>query len=201
MQGYHLCFLDICRTNASISNDLCRKILFLFVKSTLQSILVNYFVMPEFTKPSLSYAQALVKASDLCSQSEKCSLDIELKCREWQLSREESSKLLDYLRQEKFIDHQRYAKSFVSDKFRFNKWGKIKLAFALRQKQVEEIWIREALSHLQEELYHEVLKDLLLAKAKTLKEKDPYSRRGKLLAFAQSRGFGAEEALRLIGEL
>ena len=155
----------------------------------------------DIAKQKLNYNQALAKASDLCSQSEKCSLDIEMKCREWQLSADECSRLVQHLQQEKFIDHQRFANSYVSDKFRFNKWGKIKLAYSLRQKQVEENWIREALSHLPEEPYLEVLRDLLTAKARSIKEKDSYTRRGKLLAFAQSRGFGVEESLTIIAEM
>lgn len=145
-----------------------------------------------------NYREALTKASVLCSQSEKCSFDIEMKCREWQLNREETDRLIAYLVQEKFIDHQRYAGSFVSDKFRFNKWGKVKLAYQLRQKHLEESVIQHALSEIPVDAYREVLLDLLSAKAKSVKEKDPYTRRRKLLAFAQSRGFEVDEALKLI---
>jgi regulatory protein len=150
---------------------------------------------------SLSYQEALARATELCVRSEKCSFDITLKCREWQLSREESDQVIAYLIQEKFIDHQRYATSFVNDKFRFNKWGKVKLAYALRQKQIEEPFIREALSSLPEDAYRKVLLDLLSAKAKTVKEKDAYNRRNKLLSFALSHGFETEEALKVIGKL
>lgn len=149
----------------------------------------------------LSYKEALARATELCSRSEKCSTDIVLKCREWQLSREESEQLIAWLVQEKFIDHLRYATSFVNDKFRFNKWGRVKLAYALRQKQIEEQFIREALSCLPEDAYRQVLHDLLSAKAKSVKEKDAYTRRNKLLSFALSHGFETEIALDIIGSL
>ncbi len=149
----------------------------------------------------LSYKEALAKATEICSRSEKCSFDIVLKCREWQLPREETDQLVAFLIQEKFIDQQRYADSFVSDKFRFNKWGKIKLAYALRQKQMEEKYIREALSRLPVDAYREVLSDLLSAKARSVIAKDAYTRRNKLLAFALSHGFEQEEAIRVIGEM
>jgi regulatory protein len=152
----------------------------------------------DFSRQQLTYKEAFAKATDLCSRSEKCSYDLEQKCREWQLSGEETVKLVAYLRQEKFIDHQRYATSFVNDKFRFNKWGKIKLAYVLRQKQIEEKYLKEALAQLPEDAYHQVLLDLLSAKAKTLKSLDAYTRRGKLLAFAQSHGFEVDLALSII---
>lgn len=150
---------------------------------------------------NLSYKEAFAKAADLCGRSEKCRFELELKCREWQLSAGETAQLLDYLQQGKFIDHQRYAVSFVHDKFRFNKWGKIKLTYVLRQKQIEEKHIKEALDQLPEAAYRQVLLDLLSAKAKTLKSLDPYTRRGKLLAFAQCRGFEVDLALKIMEEM
>ncbi len=155
----------------------------------------------EQSNQQLNYSQALAKATNLCSQSEKCSYDLELKCHEWQLSREETTKLINFLVQEKFIDQQRYANSFVNDKFRFNRWGKIKLAYALKGKHMEDEYIRAALDNLPGDEYRKVLTDLLTSKAKTVQEKDPYTRRNKLLAFAQSRGFGVDEALKLIEEI
>lgn len=155
----------------------------------------------EYSKPQLNYKEALSKAAEICGRSEKCTYDIELKCREWQLSKEDTNRITEYLTKEKYLDDQRYAISFVHDKFRFNKWGKIKLAYALRQKQVEEKYIREALTHIPEDAYRTVLHDLLSAKAKTLKDGDAYTRRSKLMAFALSRGFESESAMKIIGLL
>jgi len=155
----------------------------------------------DIQRQRVTYQEAVKKASELCSRSEKCCYDIEQKCHEWQLTAEETSQVTNYLIQEEFIDHQRYASSYVNDKFRFNQWGKIKLAYALRMKHIEEKHVREALSGLSEENYHKVLLGLLTAKARTIKEKDSYTRRGKLLAFAQSRGFESDEAIKIIEQL
>ncbi len=149
----------------------------------------------------LTFREALSKATDLCGRSEKCCFDIEMKCHEWQLSSEETARLLTYLLKEGFINHERYATSFVNDKFKFNKWGKIKIAYTLRQKQLEEAIIRSALSGIPDEAYRKTLHDLISAKAKTIREKDPYTYRNKLLAFAQSRGFEPNETLRMIERL
>ena len=155
----------------------------------------------ESGRPQLTYKEALSKATEICSRSEKCSFDIVLKCREWQLSREETAEVIEYLLKEKFLDQLRYATSFVNDKFRFNKWGKIKLAYALRQKQVEEETIKEALTGIPEEAYLNVLRELISAKAKTVKDPNTWSRRSKLLAFAQSHGFEMDLALAIIEEI
>jgi regulatory protein len=152
----------------------------------------------DISRPQLTNREALSKASELCSRSEKCRYDIEIKCHDWQLSSEETSSLLVYLLKEGFINHERFAFSFVNDKFKFNKWGKIKLAYALRQKQLEEKYIQLALANIPDDAYQQTLHDLISAKAKTIKEKDIYIHRSKLLAFAQSRGFETDLALKII---
>ena len=155
----------------------------------------------EYSRPQLNYKEALSKAAEICGRSEKCSYDIVMKCHEWQLSKEDTDRITKYLTQEKYLDDQRYAISFVHDKFRFNKWGRIKLAYALRQKQIVEKFIREALTHISEDAYRTVLTDLLSAKAKTIKENDVYTRRSKLMAFALSRGFEAEEIRKCVNQI
>lgn len=179
-------------------NDPGRKMVFLFISAYEKP---KIQLTMESSRQQLSYKEAVAKASELCSHAEKCSYDLELKCRDWQLSREETTRLINFLIQEKFIDQQRYANSFVNDKFRFNKWGKIKLSYALRLKQIEDKYIREAMNSLPEAEYQKVLTDLLTSKVRTVKEKDAYTRRSKLLAFAQSKGFGVEEALKVIEKI
>jgi regulatory protein len=155
----------------------------------------------DISRQQLTFKEALSKATDLCSKSEKCLFDFEIKCRDWQLPGEETSRLLTYLSDEGYIDHERYAGSFVNDKFKFNKWGKIKLAYALRQKKVEEKYIRKALSGIPDEAYQKTLLELLSAKAKTLNKLDALALKSKLLLFAQSRGFELDEALKMIERL
>ncbi|MEI6274488.1 MAG: regulatory protein RecX [Prolixibacteraceae bacterium] len=171
------------------------------LKENCKGMSLDFQKFMESTRQQLTYREALTKAMDICGRSEKCRYDIELKCREWQLSKEETVQLTNTLLKEKFIDQQRYANSFVNDKFKFNKWGKIKLAYALRQKKLEEKMIREALTHIPENTYREVLSDLLSAKAKTIRENDAYTRRSKLMAFAQSRGFEADTAMKVVDRL
>lgn len=172
-----------------------------FFRFSNRAFILNFVKTPVMNEPQgnkITVREAIVKASEICSRSEKCRGDIAEKCREWHLSGEETREVTDWLVREKFIDHGRYATSFVRDKFRFNQWGKIKIAYALRQKQVEEVFIREALDSLPEEEYTEVLHKLLESKARTVKGGDAYTRRGKLLTFVMGRGFETELAGRIL---
>lgn len=150
---------------------------------------------------NINYRQALTKVMAMCSQSERCRFDIVAKLTQWELSEEEIAEAVDYLVKEHFLDEERFVRFFVNDKLRFNKWGKIKLRFMLRQKQIPEAIVREALGQINDELYTKTLYSLLKAKVKSIKGASDYERKGKLAVFAQGHGFEAELAFRIANEL
>ena len=91
--------------------------------------------------------------------------------------------------EEKYIDEERYCKSFVHDKFVYNKWGKMKITKELRSKKISLQCIESQLSKIDESEYLNVLKSLLQAKKKTIRGKSEYEINGKLIRFALGRGF------------
>ena len=149
----------------------------------------------------VNYRQALTKAMTMCSQSERCRFDIAVKLREWGISEEDILNILDYLIRERFLDEGRFVRFYISDKLRFNKWGKIKLTYMLRQKQIPEELIKSGLDQISDELYGKILTDLLKAKIKSIKGDSVYERRGKLSVFAQGHGFEADLAFKIAGQL
>ncbi len=147
------------------------------------------------------YRQALSKVMDLCSKSEKCRSEVAMKLRGWELTGEEIDKAIGLLIREKYIDDRRYAASFVRDKFRFNKWGRVKIAYMLRQKGVDGAAIAEALEEIGEEAYRATLLSLLESKMRSVKGKNSYERKAKLAAFAQSHGFESDLAFQTANRL
>lgn len=136
--------------------------------------------------------KALSKCMALCSKSEKCISDIRNKLEKWPLSETELQKVINALIEEKFIDEQRFAESFVRDKFRFNQWGKIKIAFYLRNKNICESTIKHALEQIDETEYYQILCTMLQQKSKSVKAGSDYEKNAKLIRFAQGRGFEYE---------
>ena len=63
----------------------------------------------------------------LCAGREMCLSDIRRKLILWGVKSDDTDNILNLLIQGKFIDEKRYAAAFVKDKFRYNKWGKIKI--------------------------------------------------------------------------
>lgn len=150
---------------------------------------------------NVNYRQALTKAMAMCSQSERCRFDVVAKLRLWELPEEEISTAIDYLVKERFLNEERFVDFYINDKLRFNKWGKIKLTYMLRQKQIPGELIRSALSRIDDDFYRKILSDLLTSKTKSVKGASGYERKGKLAVFAQSHGFEAELAFQVAGQI
>ncbi|MBP5457318.1 MAG: RecX family transcriptional regulator [Paludibacteraceae bacterium] len=140
-------------------------------------------------KKTLSYEEALAKSAALCSLSEKCISDIQKKLLSWGINNEESEKIIVRLLQERYIDENRFAKFFVKDKHRFAKWGKGKIIHALKEKGISSENIQEAIEQIEEEDYSEQLETLLKAKLKSIKYKNAYDAKAKLIRFGLGRGF------------
>jgi regulatory protein len=151
----------------------------------------------------LTKKEILSLVANYCSREERCTSDIISKLKEFNLPQDESEEIIDFLSKEKYFDDLRYSKAFVSDKFRFNKWGKIKIGYALKMKHIAGETIDEALESIDNEQYIQLLADELRKKKRTLPKLSGYELNGKLYQFAAGRGFESDEfkkALKMINE-
>ncbi len=135
------------------------------------------------------YKAALSKAMRQCSQREFCASDIEARLETWGVPESDCQKILSTLIKENFINEERYARAFAKDKFNYNRWGKIKIAAHLRAKRISSAIISTALESVDNELYVNTLKSLIESHRRSVKAKNPYEMKAKLLRFGLSRGF------------
>ena len=145
--------------------------------------------------------EAYQRAAAMCSRAEKSSGGILRKLIEWGISDEEAQQVLDRLIEEKFIDDERFTKSYVQDKFKFNKWGKIKISYQLRFDKIAPSVIDDALDKIDDSVYRAVLFDLIMAKNKNIKSPNQFDRKAKLFRFAQGRGFEADLISSVVDEV
>lgn len=141
------------------------------------------------------------RAAAICSRREKCSYDILTKLNQWELNEVDAEVVLMQLIEEKYIDDERYAHSFVRDKFRFNKWGKVKITHHLRLKQISPEVIQSALCEIDDSAYEETLQGLLSEKNKNIKAVNQYDRKAKLFRFVQARGFEMDAIYPLLDKI
>lgn len=144
--------------------------------------------------------EALARAMKLCSVKEYAPSEVGQKLLNWGLTEEEADTILNTLKEEKFLDEFRMARYYANDKFRFNKWGKIKIKFMLLQKKLSHEAINQALDQINEQEYLTVLKEEIAKKRKTIKDTDEYHIRAKLFQFVSGRGFEPEAIHKVLKE-
>jgi len=98
--------------------------------------------------------------------------------------------LISQLIEENYLNEERFAIHFAGGKFRMKQWGRVKIRYELKQKQVGEYCIRKALKEIDEKLYGETLQKLARQKLSTLKsEKNIFVRKRKLQDFLLRKGY------------
>ena len=63
--------------------------------------------------------------------------------------------------EEGYLNEERFAIAFAGGKFRIKHWGRIRIRYYLKKKQVSEYCIKKALKQIDEEEYHNTIKKLI----------------------------------------
>ena len=132
---------------------------------------------------------AIAKAEHYCASRECCRFDLERKLEHWEIPGEMWEEVLSHLEKYEFVDEERYIRTFIESKFKYNSWGKIKIKYALKQKNLPETLIEDLLEEIEPGEYREKLRDLTLKKADDIKGKNNYEKRQKVLNALMSKGF------------
>lgn len=152
-------------------------------------------------KKKCTEGEARLKAESYCSASEHCTEDVLRKLEQWGAPETAYDVILEHLKKERYIDNQRYAIAFVRDKYRFNQWGRLKIAQALKMKYIPSDIIRKALEEVNEEEYLDILVSLLRRKLPSVKASTDYERNGKLFRFAAGHGYETAEILQCMKKI
>ena len=149
-------------------------------------------------------SQALPKIRNYCAYQERSHSEVKDKLYSFGLHKEDVEKTISQMIEENYLNEQRFAIQFAGGKFRLNKWGRVKIKYALKQKRVSDYCIRIALQQIDENAYQSTLLDLLEKKEKTIKgERNKFTKRRKLQQYLVQKGFETEliqeELKKLIG--
>lgn len=134
------------------------------------------------------YSKVLDRLQAQCSKREYCSSDILRKgLTAFDGDREQATKLLDSLIQDRFVDDLRYATAFAREKSRLTGWGPAKIKYMLVGKGIPRSVVDEALKEVDPDEAQRRMRSVLEAKYKTLAG-DPQEK-FKLLKFGLTRGY------------
>ena len=152
-------------------------------------------------KKNLTPPQALNRLASLCSRSEYAESDCRAKLIAWHIAPNDADSIMQSLVENHFVDDRRYAHAFTSDKFKFSGWGRQKIAHALRQKQIPQDAIADAIEEINEDDYIATLYRIMHSKARAIEGKDYAHAKAALLRFAASRGFELHLAMRCADDI
>ena len=141
-------------------------------------------------KKDMTEQEAYLQLAALCAQAEHCQQEMRDKMRRWELDETVQNRIIDCLIKERYVDDERYARAFVKDKIRYNKWGRRKVQQALWQKHIDADIQQQVLDEIDEKEYLDILRPLLKQKRKSIKAESDYELNQKLVRFALGRGFG-----------
>lgn len=153
-------------------------------------------------KKQMTKEQALFKLTAYCSMAEHCLAEVRKKLTTWEIPESDANEIVAFLLKEKYVDEARYARAFANDKMNFARWGRNKVAFSLRSKAIPADIISSTLDEVfGSEDYDDSINQVLAAKFRTLKYKNRYDAKTKLLRFGAGRGFEFQKMLPVVEKL
>lgn len=143
-------------------------------------------------KKHLTKEQALQKLKHYCAYQERCHSEVKEKLYNLGVWKKEHDEITATLIEEGYLNEERFAIAFAGGRFRIKQWGRVKIKYELKQKQVSEYSIKKALKQIDEEEYLNVLNKLAKEKYASLKNEQYLVRKKKTIDYLMGKGFEME---------
>jgi regulatory protein len=141
-------------------------------------------------KKQLTKEQALQKARHYCGYQERSHAEVKEKLYSFGLRKQEVEETLSKLIEDDYLNEERYARQFAGGHFRMKHWGRVKITYELKQKQVSEYCIRKALKEIDEDDYLKTLDKLAADKWHSLRtETNLFSKMRKTQDYLLQKGY------------
>tara|TARA_B100000614_G_scaffold118521_1_gene106289 strand:- start:450 stop:920 length:471 start_codon:yes stop_codon:yes gene_type:complete len=140
------------------------------------------------------------KIQSFCALQDRCQWEVENKMRQWGVEEYIIENIVTDLILEKFIDEQRFSESFCRGKFRIKRWGKVKIKNELTLRKISFSCIQKGLEQIKDKEYYSVLKELYEKKKSSIKDKNQFIKKGKIVKYLQQKGFESNLIWELINK-
>lgn len=142
-------------------------------------------------KKQLSREQALQKLKHYCAYQERCHSEVREKLYSLGVWKKDQDEIISTLIEENYLNEERFAMAFAGGKWRVKRWGRVKIRYELKQKQVSEYCIKKALKQIEEEEYLAVLRKMAEERYASLRSDQYLVRKKKTGDHLIARGFEA----------
>ena len=136
-----------------------------------------------------------------CAYQERCSHEVYQKLVEWKVPPGNISEIIVPLTEEGFLDDDRFACIFVRGKFRINKWGRMKIRYELKNRNIPEKIVRTAMEEIGDEDYLKTIRELILKKMSEINPAKHLNIREKIITFVAGKGFEFDLISKVFTEL
>ena len=140
-------------------------------------------------KKYLTKEQALQKLKHYCAYQERCHSEVKEKLFSLGIWKKDQDEIIATLIEEGYLNEERFAIAFAGGRFRIKQWGRVKIKYELKQKQVSEYSIKKALKQITEEDYTATLNKLAKEKYASLKNEQYLVRKKKTMDYLMAKGF------------
>ncbi|PWT94809.1 MAG: RecX family transcriptional regulator [Bacteroidetes bacterium] len=143
-----------------------------------------------FQKKRLTKDQAFEKAKHFCGYQERSHAETKEKLYSLGLYKSEVEEVISRLIEEDYLNEERFATQFAGGKFRIKHWGRNKIKYGLKERQISEYCIRKALKQINDTEYEKTLEKLAETKWLSLKgEKNIFTKLRKTQDYLLQKGF------------
>jgi len=140
----------------------------------------------------------LGKLQRFCVYRERSTKEVKDKLVALKVDYREFSEYINTLQEQKFLSEHRFVTAFINDKFKINRWGKIKIRQALQLHKVENALIETSFEKIDDASYIKTLQQIINRFKPKVKGLDTYAAQQKILAHCYSKGFEPELARQII---
>lgn len=136
--------------------------------------------------------------AEWCAREERCQHDAFQRMRRHGLTRQEADEIVAFLVSEGYINEERFARAYARGHFRMKNWGRQKIIYGLKQKQISPYCIAAALREIEDEDHEKLLEKLAEAKWKSVGRATPAQRWSKTQRYLLQKGFSYAEITKIL---
>jgi len=141
------------------------------------------------TKKSYTLQEATRKLEHYCAYQERCHKEVRQKLESLNMIPEAIDVIIVHLLEYNFLNEARFAKTFVNGKFKIKHWGRNRLTFELKKKDISKFNINQALGEIDNVDYIEKLNNLAQKRANSITESNKYKKQKKIIDYLLYRGW------------
>ncbi len=143
-------------------------------------------------KEKLTPMEALKRLEHYCAYQERCHAEVKSKLYDYGLNTTDVDKVTAHLIAENFLNEERFAIAFAGGKFRVKDWGKVKIKYELKGRQVSDYCIRKAIGQIDLDDYENKLVKLAEKKWQSIKTGTVWNKMAKTTSYLMQKGYESD---------